>query len=330
MAPQKDQFSPEQYNGLGDLEPAVASPLAWLHKAMSVSREQGSIKVNGCNIRYYRWGNPDKPGVVMLHGFLSNARCFAFIAPYLANDYHVIAYDMSGMGDSGWRTEYNNSNRVQELLGVCEQTGLFDNARQPTIIAHSYGGRIGTAAVQSHPQQFSGLIICDLLIMRPSIIEAFADKVSPPGSGRNPDRPNRIYPSYEEAKKRFVLSPPQSVEHPPLLDFMAYHSLKEVDGGWQWKFDPTLFKSITHAESPWAKTADELIAVPGRKAVIYGLQSLLFIRDSVDYLNELAAEHKTPRIPCIGIPDAHHHLMLDQPIAFASTLKSVLSLWANE
>ena len=46
-----------------------------------------------------------------------------------------------------------------------------------------------------------------------------------------------MYPDYETAKGRFVLSPPQKVNEPYLFDYMAFHSLKEVEGGWSWKFD---------------------------------------------------------------------------------------------
>jgi hypothetical protein len=47
-------------------------------------------------------------------------------------------------------------------------------------------------------------------------------------------------------------------------------------------------------------------------------------------MNELSTELNTDRIPMIGIPEARHHLMLDQPIAFANVLESVLKLWTIE
>jgi pimeloyl-ACP methyl ester carboxylesterase len=46
------------------------------------------------------WGDPSKLGVLLLHGFLAHARCFAFITPFLAKEYYVVAYDFFGMGDS--------------------------------------------------------------------------------------------------------------------------------------------------------------------------------------------------------------------------------------
>ena len=211
-------------------------------------------------------------------------------------------------------------------MAVTQATGLFDHTVKPTIVAHSFGGRIGTATVHAHPDLFNGLIICDLMIIRPSILKANADKFGPPGK-RDPNRANRIYPDYETAKSRFVLSPPQQVEHPELFDYMAYHSLKQVEGGWQWKFDPRVFTLPKNAEKSWSEVGEQLILAPGKKAIIYGKKSILFTDDSVDYMNELAEQHNADLIPMIDIPFARHHLMLDQPIAFVTALKSVLGFW---
>ena len=52
-------------------------------------------------------------------------RCFAFIAPFLAEHYHVVAMDMSGMGDSGWREDYDEETRVRELISVAETNDLI-------------------------------------------------------------------------------------------------------------------------------------------------------------------------------------------------------------
>jgi len=316
---------------LDSLHLAVDTPSQWLTSALSVSRTEGSLSVDGCDIRYFEWGDKAKPSIIMLHGFLAHSRCWAFIAPYLADDYHVVAFDMSGMGDSGWRADYSQQHRVNELMAVAKHTGLFSKATQPTIIAHSYGGRVATATISAYPDAFAGLIICDLMIIRPSVLKANADKFRPPGN-QDPNRTNRIYPDYATAKQRFVLAPPQKVEQAELFDFMAYHSLKQVDGGWQWKFDPGVFQQTKDAKGSgnieWGKIGEHVVKAPGRKVIIYGKDSLLFNADSVAYVNELVAEFEQATIPIIEIPLARHHLMLDQPIALLTALRSTLAHWA--
>lgn len=314
--------------GLGDLVDEIPNPPRWLKDALAVPREEGIVTVDGCALHYFRWGDRRKPAIIMTHGFLAHARCFAFIAPYLANDFHLVAFDMSGMGESSTHNLYTTDLRVKELLGVAEQTGLCDNGGKPTIIAHSFGGLVSTAAVHAHPDKFAGLIICDLMIIRPSVLAAHRDKFSPPGRKRG-DQPNNVYPDYPTAKQRFVLSPPQATNEPALFDYMAYHSLKRVSGGWSWKFDPAVFSRVEGVKQTWSEIGQKVATAPVRKAIIHGLESLLFTADSANYMNELAEQNGEETIPIIGIPHARHHLMLDQPIAFVTALKSVLETWAK-
>jgi len=59
---------------------------------------------------------------------------------------------------------------------------------------------------------------------------------------------------------------------------------------------------------------------------VYGAQSLLFTPDSVDYVRELGGTD----IPIIAIPKAYHHLMLDQPLAFVTALRTILEIWRSD
>ncbi len=302
--------------------PADSTPTPqWFEEALATPRREGWVDSSGCPIHYFSWGDPSRPGVLLLHGFLAHSRCFAFIAPFLAQEYYVVAYDFSGMGDSGVREEYPDKVRLRELMDVARGTGLFDNGRKPGIIAHSYGGGIGLVAMEQCHEQFSGLVICDLMTLRPERLMAHRKGSGPPGS-QDPTRPNRIYPDYVTAKGRFVLSPPQKVNEPYLFDYMAYHSLKEVEGGWTWKFHPSVFGRSNNFHDRLSAQASRIASAPGSIVIVYGEQSALFDADSADYVRECGGGH----IPMIGIPDARHHLMLDQPLAFASVLRAILAM----
>jgi pimeloyl-ACP methyl ester carboxylesterase len=129
------------------------------------------------------------------------------------------------------------------------------------------------------------------------------------------------YPDYETAKARFVLSPRQKVNEAYLFDYMAYHFLKEVEGGWSWKCHPSVFEPTANLRERLLAQAKRIADTPGRVVIVYGEESALFDADSAEYIREAGGVH----IPMIGIPDARHHLMLDQPIAFTSVLKAILS-----
>lgn len=296
----------------------------WFVTALNVPREDGYVEIDGAKTRYFRWGGRTKPKILMTHGFLSHARCIAFIAPFLADDYDVVAFDLAGMGDSEMRGRADLVERGREFVQIAEALDMFAGGQKPTIIAHSFGSGAALTAVTQSPEAFSGVVVCDLMIMRPELLEKYWSlRRSSPGSG-DPDKPKNRYPSYEAARKRYVLSPPQPVGEPFLLDYMAYHSLRQDGDAWTWKFSPEVFRR-SNTPDEWLTVGERLVNAPGRKAIVHGAKSQLFTKDSAEYIQELGGAD----IPIIAVPEARHHLMLDQPLAFVTALRSVLSFWAN-
>src|SRR3546814_17899449 len=104
---------------------------------------------------------------------------------------------------------------------------------------------------------------------------------------------------------------------------MAYHSLRRVEGGWSWKFAPAVFKR-DNARTDWLTIGTKLVAAPGRKAIIHGEESLLFPRDSRDFVHDLGGKD----IQIIAVPGASHNLMLDQTLDRKSVVcgKSVFGM----
>ena len=141
----------------------------WFVSALKVPREEGYVEIDGAKAHYFRWGDPSKPKVLMTHGFLAHARCFAFIAPFLAEDYDVVAFDLAGMGDSDMRGRADLLARGGEFREIAEALNMFADGQKPTIIAHSFGSGAALTAVTQWPEAFAGVVVCDLMIMRPEI-----------------------------------------------------------------------------------------------------------------------------------------------------------------
>jgi|TARA_R110001606_G_scaffold73379_7_gene169217 pimeloyl-ACP methyl ester carboxylesterase len=299
---------------------------AWFVRAMDVPREDTFVEVDGSKVHYFRWGTRGKPPLLMTHGFLAHARCFAFIAPFLAEDYDIVSYDLAGMGESEMIPDCDGLKRAQQMVRIADALDLFSGPVKPKIIAHSFGSGVALQAMELAGERFGGLVICDLMILRPERLQAhFEAGGGPPGSGRS-DRPNKVYPDYESAYGRFVLSPPQAVQQPFLFDYMAYHSLRPVgEDGWSWKFDPQVFHRSVSDQEQWQRAPQRIVDLPHRLAIVYGENSKLFDNDSAEYLRELGGDH----IPMIAVPEAEHHLMLDQPLALVTALRSILALWTD-
>jgi alpha/beta hydrolase fold len=79
--------------------PRGGTPAAFQPAAMGVDR---FITVNGLRIHFLDWGNEGKPPFIMLHGISRTAHTFDHVARRYQKDYHVIAVDMRGHGDSDW------------------------------------------------------------------------------------------------------------------------------------------------------------------------------------------------------------------------------------
>lgn len=291
----------------------------WFRKVFSIDRREGWINFNGVNIHYFSWGNPSKPGVILMHGFMAHSRCWAFIAPLLAENYHLVAFDLSGMGDSGWREKYSVSDRADEAKAVAEHLGMMRENKKPFLVCHSYGGSVGLTAAEKEGHDWGGVIICDMTMLAPDEISSF-EKLRKKRRKRAV-KPHRVSETLETARKRFRLAPEQPCENRFLVEYMAFHSLKEVEEGWVWKFDPRILGPDEERSSDWWQSLSHRFAIMELpRAVIYGEHSVMFTRRAADYIRS----NTSHKVPMVKINSAHHHLMLDQPLAFSAAIDSIL------
>ena len=125
----------------------------------------------------------------------------------------------------------------------------------------------------------------------------------------------------EAAKKRFRLAPEQPCENRYLMDYMAFHSLKEVNEGWVWKFDPRILgPEEERGPDWWESLSDRFSGMQLPRAVIHGEHSNMFSPRVAEHIKSKSRGN----IPMIQINDAHHHIMLDQPLAFSAAIDALL------
>ena len=78
----------------------MADAPEWFWTAVDQTPESASVMLDEIELNYLRWGHQGAPGLMMIHGHNAHAHWWDFIAPRYAVDHHVIAPDLSGMGDS--------------------------------------------------------------------------------------------------------------------------------------------------------------------------------------------------------------------------------------
>jgi pimeloyl-ACP methyl ester carboxylesterase len=276
----------------------------WFTRAIAAPAESRFVEVDGTPIHYLSWNAADagKPGLLFAHGFRAHARWWSFIAPFFLSRFRIVSIDFAGMGDSGNRREYTPLGFVRDIVGVLDHAG-FDKA---TLVGHSFGGGRVARACAEVPQRVERAVIVD------SHMRLTEEKRStrPYEIG-----PRRVYPTFEAARARFRLVPPEHRTAPYILDYVARHSLKEVEGGWSWKFDEQLIPR--HDD---AKAVDILGSIKVPVTFIYGDASAIVSRQ---HAHDIVRHIPNARGP-IAIPQSHHHVLLDQPLSLVSALRAVL------
>jgi pimeloyl-ACP methyl ester carboxylesterase len=279
-------------------------PPSWFSDAMAARVESGSVDVDGASIAYRAWGDPGAAGIVLVHGGAAHARWWDHVAPLLAHHRRVVALDLSGHGDSGRRDSYKLEVWAREVLAVAAEGGI---SGPPIIIGHSMGGFVALRTASLYGSRIQGAVVIDSPVR----------DLTPEGRAARERRafgPLRVYPTREAAIARFRPIPDQ-----PVLPYVKAHiadtSVRAVNGGWSWKYDPRIFGRPQFTPALLTKP-------PCRIAMFraeHGTMSPQLTEVMYDKLGRLA--------PVIEIPAAGHHVMLDQPIAAVTGIRTLLSDW---
>jgi pimeloyl-ACP methyl ester carboxylesterase len=313
-------------------DPAVTSPLAafhgarpdapaWFEHAIEQRPERSTVEVEGAAIELLTWGERGKPGLLFLHGNGAHADWWSFIAPFFAQNYRVAAISWSGMGRSGWRDRYTIDTFIDEALAGAQAAGLFEAKEKPMVVAHSFGGSIATSLAAKFGARLKATVILD------------SGARPPEKQWRGPPqrtKPNRVYADLPEALTRFRLMPPQACPNPFIVDYIAREALHPApipegeeagEQGWTWRFDPFIWSKMD-LSGVW-ESGESIARAQCRLAFVWGAQSKIMTEDVIDY----SRSHAAFGTPFVEIPESEHHVLLDQPIALISALRSLFAAW---
>lgn len=225
-------------------------------------------------LHYVDWGNPDAPPLILQHGGRDHCRSWDWVAQELAKDWHVIAPDLRGHGDSAWAPDgnYDMNAYVYDFAQLVHTLG-YD---QVTIVAHSLGGNVSGRFTGLYPDKVRKFVNIEGLGPSPKVRAermsvGYANRFRQwiedrrKASGRIPRR----YPTLEAAYARM------KEENSFLTDEQARHltihgASRNEDGTWSWKFDPYLnvwpFDDTTeeHTSQLWAAITCPMLLLYGK------------------------------------------------------------------
>ena len=211
-------------------------------------------------LRYADWGNPDAPPLILLHGGRDHARSWDWVAQDLKDDWHVIAPDLRGHGDSEWSPDGNYSGLANfyDFAQLIHQLKLAP----VTVIAHSFGGNIALRYAGAYPANVRKLVAIEGLGPSPKML---AERMAKPIDQRLRDwvdarrgvaaRTPHRYATIEDAFRRMK----EANHH--LSDEQARHltihgASQNEDGSYSWKFDPYM-----HVFPPFDLSQEEVEAL---------------------------------------------------------------------
>ncbi|MBW9207903.1 alpha/beta hydrolase [Mumia sp. zg.B53] len=293
--------------------PVTAVP-AWFSEAVATPYHRHDVDVAGARIAYRTWGEPGMPVVVLVHGGAAHAGWWDHVAPFLAASHRVAAIDLSGHGDSQWRRQYDLATFAEEVMAVAAAetpSGGAQDGVLPVVIGHSMGGFVSLTAARDHGSRLAGACAIDSPVRQMSP-ETRAWKES----GRHLPG-NKVYPSWDEIVRRFRTLPPDDATLPYVREHVAAGSVREVEGGWTWKFDPHVFLSAQMEPAEVAETDCPTALVRGERGM------------ATTDITTTVAERLGGHVPVTVVPDAGHHIMLDQPVALVAALQVLLGEWSR-
>lgn len=115
------------------------------------------VKGNGIDINLAVWEGAAKP-ILCIHGITANCRCWDTLAQSLTPEYHVMAMDLRGRGQSDKPSRgYALAYHLQDISCLLDDLDL----ERAVIMGHSLGAFIGLAFAADYPQRVDRLILVD-------------------------------------------------------------------------------------------------------------------------------------------------------------------------
>lgn len=227
-------------------------------------------------LHYADWGNDSAPPLILVHGGRDHGRSWDWVAQELRHDWHVIAPDLRGHGDSQWSPDGNYAidalvYDLAQLVHQLEETPV-------TIVAHSLGGNVALRYTGLYPDNVAKLVAIEGLGPSPKVMadrhavpyaerwrKWIADKRA--AAGRLPKR----YASFEAALERMrsesAYLTPEQARH-----LTIHGMIRNEDGSWSWKFDNHL-NVWPFADMPQAEIEALWRAIDCPTLLLYGADS---------------------------------------------------------
>jgi pimeloyl-ACP methyl ester carboxylesterase len=138
--------------------PHARSGLA-LRAAPEIRTTYQTVEVDGQSIFYREAGPKNAPTVLLLHGFPSSSHMFRNLIPALADQFHVVAPDYPGFGNSSMPAVGEFDYTFDHLADVIDAFAARIGLTSYALYVQDYGAPIGFRLAVKHPERIRALVI---------------------------------------------------------------------------------------------------------------------------------------------------------------------------
>lgn len=291
---------------------------------MTPSRSE-FLSVRGLRMHVRHWGSPGAPKLFMLHGWMDVSASFQFMVDCLQGDWHVIAPDWRGFGqsersgfDTYWFPDY-----VADLEVLLDH---YAPGEAVNLLGHSMGGNIAGIYAGVRPQRIAKLINLEGFGLPtthpkqyPGRVAKWLDELRDPPEMRG-------YASLDEVAARLRKTNPR-LAHERAAFLAAHWAEQDRDGQWKILGDPAhkmsspLLYHVDEIMACWSAITAPVLWVEAEDTDMWRWmgareQARAEVDRRMGYLQNVA-----PRM----VPQAGHMLHHDQPELLASMVEEFLT-----
>src|SRR5271157_41190 len=267
------------------------------------------VSVGQLRFRYLDWGTKGLRPILFLHGGALTAHTWDLCCLALRDDFHCIALDQRGHGDSDWApdADYSIGAQREDIRGFADRQGLD----RFVLVGQSMGAINGLAFAVAYPERLSALVMIDA---GPEVRRRGSSRIREFVNGSS--RPETL----EEIIERALAFNPR--RDPKILRRSLMHNLRrQPDGNWSWKYDRSRFQRLdqdTHLAER-RRLADNLANVTCPALVVRGAESDVFHQDDAERLAKNFPDGRQ-----ITIAQAGHTVQGDNPKDLVAALREFL------
>lgn len=266
------------------------------------------IVLGRMRFHYLDWGTKGRPPILFLHGGGLNAHTWDVVCLMLRREYHCLALDQRGHGDSEWEptSNYSHDSQVDDVEGLIAKLGL----ERPLIVGHSMGGFAAIGYAIRHARTLSGLVAVDV---GPELRLDGAKRI------RDFISQDRELDSVDAFVERAMAFNPR--RNPTLLRRSLLHNLRKLPNGkWTWKHDPNRMAMTgdfaTERDQRAKAILDELHKISCPTLIMRGERSDVF---SDENAAKFAAA--LPNGRWVKVANAGHTIQGDNPSGLLGALR---------